>query len=69
MRSVIPVQTRIKPCILCPAKNSGMLVEWLKRRACDQHGLGSKPTCTVLLFLERDALRHFSLLGSLGEQC
>ena len=25
------------------------MVEWLKRRARDQHGLGSKPTCVILL--------------------
>ena len=27
----------------------GSVVEWLKRRACDQHGLGSKPTRAILL--------------------
>ena len=27
------------------------VVEWLKRRARDQHGLGSKPTCAILLCL------------------
>ena len=27
----------------------GSMVEWLKRRARDQHGLGSKPTCAILL--------------------
>ena len=27
----------------------GSVVEWLKRRARDQHGLGSKPTRTILL--------------------
>ena len=25
------------------------MVKWLKRWAHDQHGLGSKPTCTILL--------------------
>ena len=25
------------------------LIEWLKRRARDQHGLGSKPTLAILL--------------------
>ena len=30
-------------------KETGSVVEWLKRRTDDQHGLGSKPTCTVLL--------------------
>ena len=27
----------------------GIVVEWLKRRARDQHGLGSKPTRAILL--------------------
>ena len=27
----------------------GSVVKWLKRRACDQHGLGSKPTHAILL--------------------
>ena len=25
-----------------------IVVEWLKRRACNQHGLSSKPTCAIL---------------------
>ena len=29
--------------------SSGSAVEWLKRRACDQHGVGSKPTHAILL--------------------
>ena len=33
------------------------VVEWLKRRARDQHGLGSKPTRTILLYLWE---RHFT---------
>ena len=36
------------------------MVEWLKHRTDDQHGLGSKPTCTILLcFWER----HFTALS------
>ena len=27
----------------------GSVVEWLKHRTDDQHGLGSKPTCAILL--------------------
>ena len=27
----------------------GSVVEWLERRACDQHGLDSKPTRAILL--------------------
>ena len=33
------------------------MVEWLKRRARDQHGLGLKPTRTILL---RSWERHFT---------
>ena len=29
----------------------GSVVEWLKRRHRDRHGLGSKPTCAILLCL------------------
>ena len=28
---------------------TGNVVEWLKRRDCDQRGLGSKPTRTIML--------------------
>ena len=35
----------------------GSVIKWLKRRAYNQHGLDSKPTCTTLLCpLER----HFT---------
>ena len=27
----------------------GSVIKWLKRRARDQHGFGSKPTCAILL--------------------
>ena len=30
-------------------KKIGSVVEWLKRRARDQHGLGSKPNRAILL--------------------
>ena len=30
-------------------KNVSSMVKWLKRCAYDQHGLGSKPTCAILL--------------------
>ena len=46
----------------------GSVVEWLKRRAHDQHGLGSKPTRAILLCPWE---RHFmarSLLGGSGKQ-
>ena len=35
------------------------LVEWLQRRACIRHGLGSKPTCAILLCPWE---RHFTAL-------
>ena len=36
------------------------VVEWLKHQADDQHGLGSKPICAILL---RSWERHFTALG------
>ena len=39
------------------ARSCGSVVEWLKRRARDQHGLGSKITCAILLCLWE---RHFT---------
>ena len=30
-------------------KDPNCVVEWLKHRTDDQHGLGSKPTCAILL--------------------
>ena len=39
------------------------MVEWLKHRTDDQHGLGSKPTCAILLCSWET---HFPLLGGLG---
>ena len=44
------------------------MVECLKHRTDDQHGLGSKPTCAILLCPWKDTLRHFPLLGGLGKQ-
>ena len=47
----------------------GSVVEWLKHRAHDQHGLSSKPTCIIFCcVLGKDTLRHFPLLGGLGKQ-
>ena len=28
---------------------TGNVVEWLERRDCHRHGLGSKPSCAILL--------------------
>ena len=38
----------------------GSAVEWLKHRTDDQHGLGSKPTCGILLCPWE---RHFTALS------
>ena len=38
----------------------GSVVEWLNNRADDQHGLGSKPTCAILLCSWE---RHFTALS------
>ena len=40
--------------------NGGSVVEWLKRRVRDQHGLGSKPTRAILLYPWE---RHFTALS------
>ena len=40
--------------------NVGSVVEWLKRRARDQHGLGSKPSRAILLCPWE---RHFKALS------
>ena len=42
-------------------KNASSVVEWLKCHACDQHGLGSKPTRVILLCSWK---RHFTALSS-----
>ena len=36
------------------------VVEWLTRRTDDQHGLGSKPTCAILLCPWE---RHFTAIS------
>ena len=38
----------------------GSVVEWLKHRTNDQHGLGSKPICAILLCPWK---RHFTALS------
>ena len=38
----------------------GSVVEWLKHRSGDQHGLGSKLTCAILLCSWE---RHFTALS------
>ena len=38
----------------------GSVVEWLKHRTDDQHGLSSKPTCAILLCPWE---RHFTALS------
>ena len=46
----------------------GNVVEWLKRRAHDQYGLGLKPTPTILLCPSKKHFTALSLLGGLGKQ-
>ena len=42
------------------------MVEWIERRAYDQHGLNPlAPFCCVF---EKNTLRHFPLLGGLDKQ-
>ena len=40
--------------------NVGSVVEWLTHRTDDQHGLGSKPTCAILLCSWE---KHFTALS------
>ena len=42
------LKTLQKFCEICRKKFVGSVVEWLKHRTDDQHGLGSKPTCAIL---------------------
>ena len=41
----------------------GSVVEWLTHRTDDQHGLGSKPTCAILLCSWE---KHFTALSPAG---
>ena len=48
-------------CVMTDKRNKvGSVVEWLTRRTDDQHGLGSKPTCAILLCPWE---RHFTALS------
>ena len=44
------------------------MVEWLERRDCDRHGLGSKPTRAIPLCPWERHLTAVFLLGGLGKQ-
>ena len=46
--------------IVVACKKVGSVVEWFKHRTDDQHGLGSKPTCAILLCPWE---RHFTALS------
>ena len=48
--------------------SAGRVVEWLKRRAHDQHGLGSKTIRAILLCPWERHFTALSLLGGLGKQ-
>ena len=52
----------VKPFFLSSTNifSQATVVEWLTRRTDDQHGLGSKPTCTILLCPWE---RHFTALS------
>ena len=54
-------------CLPCLFEVSSV-VEWLKHRAYDQHGLGSKPLRPFGCVLGKDTLRYFPLLSGLGKQ-
>ena len=65
----LPLTTAIHPlAIICYSRFMqqnivGSVVEWLKRRDCDQHGFGSKPTRAILLCPWK---RHFTTLTTLS---
>ena len=46
----------------------GSVVEWLKHRVRDQHGLDSNPLALFCCVLGKDTLRHISLLGGPSKQ-
>ena len=46
----------------------GSMVECLKRRAHDQHGLGSNPLMPFCCVLGKDTLWHIPLLCGPGKQ-
>ena len=48
--------------------NINSVVEWLKHRTDDQHGLGSKPTCAILLCSWEKHFKALPLLGGLDKQ-
>ena len=56
-------RTSLKTCARPPGEAClpvSSVVEWLKHRTDDQHGLGSKPTCAILLCSWE---RHFTALS------
>ena len=46
--------------LLYKVTHVGSVVEWLTHRTDDQHGLGSKPTCAILLCSWE---KHFTALS------
>ena len=57
----IEVEDRILPCEKEDQKDDvGSVVKWLKHRTDNQHDLGSKPTCAILLCPWE---RHFTALS------
>ena len=56
-QAILPTQPIISACNF---QYVGGVVEWLKHRTDDQHGLGSKPTQAILLCPWE---RHFTALS------
>ena len=46
----------------------GSVDDWLERRNCDQHGLGSKPTRAILFSSGERHFTTFFLLSNLSKQ-
>ena len=59
-RSIVLFDNGTIANLLVMASSVGSVVEWLKHRTDDQHGLGSKPTFAILLGPWE---RHFTALS------
>ena len=57
VRSVVDLDLSTDVCL---STDVGSVVEWLKHRNDNQHSLGSKPTCAILLC---NWERHFTALS------
>ena len=74
MTNFVPVSEESVKAIILNMHNKtcsldvGSVVEWLKHRTDEQHGLGSNPLTPFCCVLGKDTLRHFPLLGGLDKQ-